>query len=599
MNSTHSTGILTRLLGYLDIFGPIFEKELRTASRQKKIFALRSIYLLILTAVIYCAWIANFRAFASANVYNMSQMSQIGLTLLSTIGIFQFIALQLIAPVLTCTAISDEINASTLGTLMMTPITSFQIVAGKLFSKLLTMLLLLLISLPLLTVVRVFGGIEWNLILKLLAMTISSALFAAAVSLTFSIFHKKAYAAIIMTYITLISLYFVFPLLLAYSSIISAGKSLYYGSILNPFSSLTMLISEAFNPGLSRPAAFSMIEPLHQCILLLVLTFILLIFCSIIVRYIALHLAAGENVYKPRSKQKTTSTNDSHDPDLFVTRRTRTLSGNPVLWKEVHTPLIASRRSQVILILFTIAALIFTYAKTWSESNQEYFHTLYTLVFMLISLIVAGIFSAITITGEKEAATFEVLLTTPLTARQIVYGKAMGVVKHLWAVFILFFVHIAFFVTTGQVHPLALLYSILLLPAPVVFLIATGTYFTACVKRTATAVILNLLTGIFLWAVFPFLSAFFGFLTRGNRLSLFDFSLNSNPIALNMFTFASLTEDHYFRTIENLSFRLSTGTHYNWLEFTFLLLAVSTIYTILAAFIFQLAVWKINDSRRQ
>jgi len=47
----------------------------------------------------------------------------------------------------------------------------FQIVAGKLLSKLWQKLILLAISLPLLAVVRVFGGVPWDYVLSSLAVT--------------------------------------------------------------------------------------------------------------------------------------------------------------------------------------------------------------------------------------------------------------------------------------------------------------------------------------------------------------------------------------------------------------------------------------------
>ena len=49
----------------------------------------------------------------------------------------------LITPILTSTAINSEKLGNTLSVLLMTPITSWQIVAGKLFSRLLIAFMLL------------------------------------------------------------------------------------------------------------------------------------------------------------------------------------------------------------------------------------------------------------------------------------------------------------------------------------------------------------------------------------------------------------------------------------------------------------------------
>jgi ABC-2 type transport system permease protein len=97
--------------------------------------------------------------------------------------VFQFLATQFLAVILMSTAISDEIYHSTLGVLMTTPINSFQIVIGKLFSNLLQIVILIGISLPLLSLVRVFGGVPWSFVWSSLCVTLTAIVFAGSLSL--------------------------------------------------------------------------------------------------------------------------------------------------------------------------------------------------------------------------------------------------------------------------------------------------------------------------------------------------------------------------------------------------------------------------------
>ena len=127
----------TDFLGLSWLVGPIFGKELRVSSRRRRNYFLRFAYLSLLTAFVAFAWTITVNSRGPASqILKISRMSAVGVYITTTIIWFQFIAVQLVAAVMLSTAISDEIYHRTLGVLMTTPISSFQIVIGKLFSKL-------------------------------------------------------------------------------------------------------------------------------------------------------------------------------------------------------------------------------------------------------------------------------------------------------------------------------------------------------------------------------------------------------------------------------------------------------------------------------
>ena len=183
------TGLINFVARFLSPFrltGPIFDKELRVSSRRKRNYFLRFAYVCLLTAFIAFAWIVTAKIGGSTSVvYQVSRMAETGRYVTTIIILFQFIAIQLTAIVMLSTAISDEIYHRTLGLLMTTPISSLQIVIGKLFSKLLQLVLLLAISMPILSVVRVLGGVSWDYVVSSLCVTLTAAIFAGSVSLAF------------------------------------------------------------------------------------------------------------------------------------------------------------------------------------------------------------------------------------------------------------------------------------------------------------------------------------------------------------------------------------------------------------------------------
>ncbi len=187
---------LTSILTGSWLTGPILGKELRMASRRRRHYVVRFLYLMVLVLMISLFWMQVGNYHTSAVSY-LNQMSEIGRVMTLMIEWFQFVLCPIIAGVMLSTAISDEVYHKTLGVLMTTPITSLQVVMGKLLGKLLQMLLLMAMSLPLLAVIRVFGGIPWMFLISSFCLTLCLVLLAGSLSLWLSISQRRAYIVII------------------------------------------------------------------------------------------------------------------------------------------------------------------------------------------------------------------------------------------------------------------------------------------------------------------------------------------------------------------------------------------------------------------
>jgi len=179
------------------IFGPIFDKELRVSSRRRRNYVLRSGFCVVLGVFILSMWYSTVGVRSSGTMlYQVSRYSQVSQNVIISFVWFQFIAAQLIAIIMLSSSVSDEIRTGTLSVLMTTPVDSFQIVTGKLLSKLLQVILLLAISLPVLAIIRVFGGVQGDYIVSSICITIAAAVFAGASSLLLSMTYYYAYKVI-------------------------------------------------------------------------------------------------------------------------------------------------------------------------------------------------------------------------------------------------------------------------------------------------------------------------------------------------------------------------------------------------------------------
>src|SRR5207248_2086813 len=101
-------------------------------------------------------------------------------------SMFCVITMGLVGPVLTSTAVGSERLAKTLPVLLMTPINTWQIISGKLFSRLLAALTLIGLSLPVLALVRLLGGVELGQMAAVLCLCTTFALGCAAIGLFYS-----------------------------------------------------------------------------------------------------------------------------------------------------------------------------------------------------------------------------------------------------------------------------------------------------------------------------------------------------------------------------------------------------------------------------
>jgi ABC-type transport system involved in multi-copper enzyme maturation permease subunit len=513
--SAISINSVSAFLSFSWMAGPIFGKELRVSSRRRRNYALRSVYLALLTVFVVVVWLREVQYIGSSGLYMSSRLAAAGKAIVVTIVWFQFCATQVLAIIMLSTAIGDEIYLRTLGVLMTTPITSFQIVMGKLFSKLLQLILLSAISLPLLAIVRVFGGVPWDYIISSLCITLTTVIFFGSMSLFFSIFSRKAYIVIIITGLVL---GFLFGLLLLIAKQIFGSIS--WGAQvdipililfhLNPYMLLALRTNLMLNPSLAGAASFSW--PLH-CAIMLAASSVLLFVSVLLIRKIALAQAFGcpnilRRLLRPTEADSNKSTSLSKS-NVHI----RHVKGSPVVWKELKSRVSKRERLVVAVIIGLELALIvamYLFPVVVDIFGAQETYMLYICIFMGLGLLTVTIFPATSITSEKEARTWPLLLVTTLSGWQILTGKFVGVVRRSLFVWLLLFAYIGLFWLFEYVGvgPLALVKMAVIVAGSVVFLSGTGFYFSSHFRRTGAAVITNFVLAALIWGVVPFIVFF-------------------------------------------------------------------------------------------
>jgi ABC-type transport system involved in multi-copper enzyme maturation permease subunit len=526
--------------GLQGLVGPLVGKELRVASRRPRSYGLRFAYVLILLVFIVAVWIPTV-SWPRSMAVSRAQMDLAAKTITVWIMGFQFLAAQLVALVIMSAAISEEVYGRTLGVLMMTPLSSRQVVVSKLFSRLGQILLLVATSLPPLAIVRILGGIPWSYLIGSLGLTLATVVFVGSVSLFFSSLCRRAHMAVIASILALVLL-FMLPLLLGAVLVgdFPSVQRLYTISWLrsspaerlftillhgNPYLLLYRFTDLTVTP---RGRALSLVPPMIFCCVSLLGTAALLLAATVrLVRSVALRRAMGEpaplDILHRRDFEELRRAMGERAPlDLLKrrnyeprndgqavrceTRAIRRVVGPAMIWKEMVCPL--SHREKLasgfaigveVLLLF----IAWSFPPLMAAIGYEATHLLYLWTFLSLGILFTITASATVISAERERGSWPVLLVTPLTNRDILLGKLVGVLRRCGPIWLPLPAYLVAFTCAGIFHSWAVVQGTLILLAVVLFLAATGFYFSGRFGKTTDAVTANLILIGALWCVLP------------------------------------------------------------------------------------------------
>jgi len=373
---------------------------------------------------------------------------------------------------------------------------SFQIVFGKLLSKLLQLILLLAVTLPLLAIVRVLGGVPWDFVLCGLCVTLATAIFVGSLSLFFSIFTRKAYRVITTTAFTMGVLFAIVPLVSSLLANQAGARGVFMGvvSYLNPF---LLLFSATMGLVTAQPIGFR-VWPVY-CGIVLGVSALLLLLATVFVRRAALRQAVGQGPL---------FAGDAAKPGRGArgAESARRVVGPAVLWKERHSPLLGKRKKLTAIgICVTAGFVLFTYGLCAKQDmlDEQGVQASYVLIFTVLGILYSIVLPATSITAEKESRTWALLLTTTVGSWEIVWSKFAGGVRRCLPTWLLLFGHLAIFVSAGIIHGIAMVQFVLLVFWVTFFLSSTGLYFSSRFRHTTTAVVANMAVAVGLWALGP------------------------------------------------------------------------------------------------
>ena len=172
---------------------PMIRKELRQRMRERRGWLLPSLYLLVLGAVVAFTYFVTTAE--SGRGQTSIQGSTVGVVLFLTLAYSQLALLLLLVPIFSAGSITIEKEQKTLAGLLTSLLTAPQIWWGKFVSSFLFVLLLLITSLPVLSMAFAFGGIgPWEIFSATLTTVIILGCMSAVGLYSSSAFQRSVHA---------------------------------------------------------------------------------------------------------------------------------------------------------------------------------------------------------------------------------------------------------------------------------------------------------------------------------------------------------------------------------------------------------------------
>jgi ABC-type transport system involved in multi-copper enzyme maturation permease subunit len=383
--------------------GPVFTFELLTASRRWQVYALRSAFVAGLLAGLAVVWSGSV---SGRSLESIRMQAEVGRRFHRAMAASQLALALLAAPAATAGAICLDRARGTLAHLLVTDLSSVEIILGKLAARLVPVVGMVLCGVPFLSLGTLLGGIEPASVLGLLLVTLGAAVLGCTLALTLSIWGTRMTEVVLATYAA-----WLVAILLPPTWFVLRGL----GAVpwpLPPWMEATSPVLLVFSPRLT-PRGASLWEPARFLALCLASS-------------AALAAVAAARLRSAAAREPNRARRWSGSLFLDRVLPGPSLDANPVLWREwrARRP---TRWAVILWALYAVLAVSCTATIAWLTASGvrgrwgagSFLNGMQVAAGMLLLSISA----ASALAEERARGSLDVLLATPLSSRTIVWGK--------------------------------------------------------------------------------------------------------------------------------------------------------------------------------
>jgi ABC-type transport system involved in multi-copper enzyme maturation permease subunit len=187
------------LVGALPPLNPVLARELKQRMRGRHVWIVVTLYLTVLAIILRWVYVTASRDTFDGG-FNLLASATAGRAIFQWVLFFMLLLVCFIVPGLTAGAISGERERQTMVALQLTLLRPRSIVAGKLLASLAFVVLLIIASLPLLSVPFLVGGVSLGEVVKGMWMVLATAVTLACLTLACSALLRRTQAATVVAY---------------------------------------------------------------------------------------------------------------------------------------------------------------------------------------------------------------------------------------------------------------------------------------------------------------------------------------------------------------------------------------------------------------
>lgn len=376
---------------------PVLQRELLVNLRMTRAFVLLLLYQALLGAVVYFAWPQDTRVDLTAGSQSIAQTRH----LVNLFFAGQYVLASMMAPSFAAGSITGEKERKTYEMLLASPLRPAAIVLGKLVAALTHLGVLIFASLPIVMLCLPLGGVSvYEVLAAYLGLLLSVVTFGM-ISVAASAYFQRTSAALVVSYLLIL------PLALL-------GVIVWMQLADQGFFRLMLILTVL-------PAAATAV-----CLALFFNTSALLLHPPDV------GSEGKEVVDLEQEAQQAVGLVIQRDqfPDrLFAPPKRDDLmedDANPVYDKEIRSEIFSQGTLMLRIVIqmsMLLAIPLMFFCFYWTRPEYAAWYVSYVVLF---NVLVGPVFSAGTVTSERERETLELLLTTILSPWQILWAKLVA-----------------------------------------------------------------------------------------------------------------------------------------------------------------------------
>jgi ABC-type transport system involved in multi-copper enzyme maturation permease subunit len=447
--------------------GPVFVFELIAGARRWQMFTQRSALILLLLGVLTSVFVTEV-PLGSSKQLSLAGYSALGQKLGEAVFTTQLALIILVVPAAMAMAVCSDNARSKLELMLVTDLSSTEIVMGTLCSQLIPILGMIAASLPVLLITGMMGGINWAFLLRGYIVLIGASLVFATLGLATAVSAKKPGIAIWKTYFDLYFLYAMAPLLLV--AFLRPTAIFEWLNQLNPFALICGPTPPDWGIALTDYGPYMVVAGCASTLLVALTIWKLR-------RVVQVQRNPAKLTWQPGVRA------------VFLSQRL--LDSNPLRWYERHRRLsspteLSTLGGLAILLCGTTVAGI-----ALIDNGMAFY---FASLLVLMGLLWVTIDAAMALAGERTRGNLEVLLATPFSSRSILHSKwrasiAWIPIIFVWPVLLLAVDRIVFMINDTRASSFELVPMLLpYLSSAAVFYVCLGLFLAAWLRESGRAV---------------------------------------------------------------------------------------------------------------